>query len=151
MFELKDPEALQYVSDYKLNLLSLREVDNPDKFSTNMKYVVSFIKAGKDKREIQKLIEDNKEIFCDFEEDAAMVIKEYTGVNVEKNKKKKTVNLCKGLQDWAEDERRIGREEGREEALIGIYYKGFISKELALSELNMSDKKFDERLQSKQG
>lgn len=79
MFEVTDENILKYVPDYKLNLLVPREVENPEKFSSDMKYIMEFLKAGMDKKEVKRLLDKNREVYSNLPTDAAMVLKECAG------------------------------------------------------------------------
>ena len=143
MFEVKDENILKYVPDYKLNLLVPREVENPEKFSTDMKYIIEFLKVGKDKKEVKRLLAKNREAYSHLSTDTAMVLKEYAGIKMkEKEEKENMANVCQGIADWIQDERMEAQKETQIEMSIKYYVEGYLPLEKALEECKLSEDEF---------
>ena len=139
MFETDNQEILKYVSDYKLNLLIPKEINDSEKFMTDFRYIVEYLKAGNDKEKLAKLYSDNVEIYSRLREDAAMVLKECAGAEFEKNEEEGYVNMCKGLQGIADDARKEGVKEKRKQdvKIINMVKEGMDYGEIA-KECNVS-------------
>jgi hypothetical protein len=111
MFAVKNEQILKYVSDYKLNLVIPCEINDFEKFETDIKYVFEFLQAGRDKEKIQRLMEEKYDIFSNMPEETARVLQVCADVKYVK-KEEETVSMCQGLKDWAEEERQEGMKEG---------------------------------------
>ncbi len=118
LFDFTDiPDELkQYVANYSINLINVREFENTDVFKSDLKQVFDFIKYSEDKKKLRKLIE-NDEAYRHMNETACEVMALYAKSNelikiLETNKERGGVDMCKALKDWAEEEREEGRELG---------------------------------------
>ena len=84
-------------------------------FKTDIRQVFDFIRYSKNKEQVKKLVLDNPD-YEKISEDAYDVMKQYANISELKTEKvegeKNMVNMAKGLQDWAEEERAEGRREG---------------------------------------
>ena len=92
---------------------------------TELGTVLEFIKYSKDKKRI-KQIAMNKAKFGNLPIDAAEMITTFGDFRVNYETRKETVNMCKAVEDWAEElltegeakGRAEGRMEGKEEGII---------------------------------
>lgn len=68
------PEKLkQFVSDYPIHIVKIREFENTDVFQTDVKQVFDFIRCSGDRKALAELVKDN-ESFRRMEEDAYEVV-----------------------------------------------------------------------------
>jgi len=114
MLDVKDKNILEYVSDYKLNLVVPNDIDDFDKFNTELGKVFNFISYSEDKDQIRKRFyesESNEESM--FSADAITLLNECVKANLKTTKKKggKT-DVCKGIKDLVEEEKKKSRIEG---------------------------------------
>ncbi len=93
---------------------------------------VDFIRYSKNKEQVKKLVLNNPD-YEKISEDAYDVMKQYANKSELKTEKvegeKNMVNMAKGLQDWAEEERAEGRAEGRREgiqSMVRIFVKNML-------------------------
>lgn len=116
------PECLQkLVSDYKINVIDIRNFENTKVFQTDVKQVFDFIRCSKDKEKLLELVE-NDEYFSHMEEDAFEVVTQYTkSKELVEVKNYESIggkrDVCKAIKDLMEDSKMEGREEGRESTL----------------------------------
>lgn len=114
------PESLkEMVSDYKINVINIRQFEKTDVFQTDVKQVFDFIRCSNDKRKLLDLVE-NDAYYKEMDEDAFDVVTKYTNSKELVKAKKYPVeggknDVCKAIQDLMADSREKGREEGREE------------------------------------
>ena len=120
MLDVKDKNILEYVSDYKLNLVVPNDIDDFDKFNTELGKVFNFISYSEDKDEIRRRFyesESNEEGM--FSADAITLLNECVKANLKTTQKRggKT-DVCKGIKDLVEEEKEKSRTEGRTEGRI---------------------------------
>ena len=132
------PEELkQLVSDYKINVVEIRKLEDTSVFKTDVRQVFDFIRCANDKRALRKLVEAD-DYYKNMEEDAFDVAVQYTNAaelieTKEYYEKEGSVDMCKALTELIED----GREEGREEGILltkmvfKLYLQGKSSKDIA--------------------
>lgn len=110
------PEELRkYVNNYKVHIVNVSEL-NAEVFRTDLKQIFGFLRCANDNKKIKELTERDQ-AYQSLDEDAYDMIAEYADSTILKKIKKDhieggRINMCKGLQDWAEEERLIGVEQG---------------------------------------
>ena len=123
------PEELKgLVQNYKVNLVEIRKWKDTSVFKTDIRQVFDFIRYSKNKEQVKKLVLDNPD-YEKISEDAYDVMKQYANISELKTEKvegeKNMVNMAKGLQDWAEEERAEGRREGIQ-SMVRIFVKNML-------------------------
>ena len=124
MLTVRDNSLLAYIPDYKLNLISPADINDDElgAFRTELGTVLEFIKYSRDKHRIKQIAMD-KAKFGNLPIDAVEMITTFGDFRIDYETGKETVNMCKAVEDWAEElltegeakGRAEGREEGREE------------------------------------
>ena len=87
MMDIKDPELLDYIPDYKINLISPCSLSDEqlNQFHTSLREVLLFIKYSKDKDRLRQAITADSR-FASLEQRAGQVIKILTGSDFEDQK-----------------------------------------------------------------
>ena len=119
MLELSEiPEELRaLVSNYKINLIEVRKLEDTSVFETDLKQVFDFIRYSNDKEKLKELVE-NDPVYQNLAEDAFMVIAQYANAEELLEKKENikgkdgTVNMCKALKELIADGRAEGEIRG---------------------------------------
>jgi len=102
------------VSDYKINLIEIRKLEDTSVFKTDVRQVFDFIRFSSDKSALKNLIETD-DYYKNMEEDAFDVAVQYTNATElieakEYYEKEGVVNMCQALTELIAD----GRNEGIE-------------------------------------
>jgi len=112
-------EIRQMINGYPLHVLEVRKFTDIDCFQTDLRDVFGVIQSSSDVDALLRYTDRNKERLENLEEDAYDVIAAVTG-NITLMEKKDeyrkgsdTMNLCKGMVEWAERERQAGLSAGR--------------------------------------
>lgn len=110
------------VSNYSINVIEIRKLENTDIFHTDLKQVFDFIRFFNDKKKLKKLVESDP-AYQTMEESAYDVAVAFAGAEkmakVKRNHEKgRKVNMCQALEEMLKDERNEGRNEGRTEGRI---------------------------------
>ena len=116
MLSVQEPEILSMVPDYRINLFSPAEIKDEefDKFQSNLREVMLFIKYAKDKRKLQELTSEDPN-FQTLELKAARVINSITGLKLRFNETERSVDMCQAVQEMCDDARAEGRTQGLSE------------------------------------
>ena len=139
------------VSDYKIQVIDIRRLQDTSVFKTDVRHVFDFLRCCNDSNALVQLV-SNEEYYQHVNEDAFEVISKYANtkgiVNLEKFKNQNGgIDMCKGLRDLISDSKAEGREaglieghelglnEGRAEALVHTYQKLNQPKEDAITAL----------------
>ena len=133
LMELEDlPEEIrQMINGYPLHILEVRKFKDIDKFQTDLREVFGIIQKSNNKKELLAYTNSHRERLENLDEEAYDVIASITGNSILLDRKTEyqkgdgTMNLCKGMADWAADERREGKLEGRLEGKSEIAQNAF--------------------------
>ena len=107
------PDKLKnMVSNYRINVIDIRQFENTDVFKTDVKQVFDFIRCSNDKEKLLNLVE-NDVYFQQMEDDAFDVVTKYTNSKgivkmKEYNSQGGKKNVCKAIHDLMDDSRKEG-------------------------------------------
>lgn len=116
------PKSLQdMTSNYKMNLIEIRKLQDTSVFQTDVRQVFEFIKCSEDKNALRRLVEEDAYYQC-MEEDAFDVAVMYTNstelVAVKDYQRKDgKVNMCTAITELIADGKREGMELGVQEGI----------------------------------
>lgn len=113
MFEPVDNTILQYVNDYKINLIVPQEIKDFSLFATDLKNLFQVLANAKDKYAMKELLHD--ESYANLSVETAQLIKKCANIDMKFDEGKEVVNMCQAFDELMEDERREGRKEGHRE------------------------------------
>lgn len=124
MLEFTDiPENLrELIPNYKINIISIRDIKDTSVFKTDLRYVLDFLRYAKDKNKLKELVE-NEPYYKSMDEEAYDVVVNYANVKklVEVKDEYKNMegrmNMCTAIKEMMEDSKSEGRMEGRMEML----------------------------------
>ena len=137
MFEDVSEDVLQFVSDYKVNLIVPKEIKDFTKFKTELGKALKYISVVDQKEEYKELTK--QEEYQDVNKETAILLKEVAGINVKVKKEEEKVNMCKALQDITDE----AIEKGRAEELVRLCREFGQSEEAILNrlmkELNLTE------------
>jgi len=116
MLNTQNQRLLDFVPDYRINLIAPMQVPDEDfeKFRTDLRDVMQFIKASNDQEKMERLTTDN-ERFQQMTPDAAELINLLTDSKMHLTVKEGTVNMCLAIQQMMESSKAAGVLEGRAE------------------------------------
>lgn len=157
MLSSTNEDILKYISDYHINLIVPKEIQDFSKFKSEMGKVLEFISASGDSEKMKKVIYENKKAYLHMDVDSATMISEFTNTKIDiKNyeDEEEGVNMCKAIDDMikeAVDEKETemckaindmvleGRQEGMKvgaiRATIEVEIKYGNSKEEIITEI----------------
>ena len=58
-----DEEMKEFITNYRLNLYDCHEHDTFDEYKTRLRQLFEVVRCGKDKKELQRIMEESKEIY----------------------------------------------------------------------------------------
>lgn len=109
-----DKGILAMIDNYTINLIAPDRIPEGDlqKFRTNFREVMEFIKYSKDKIKLKELVSHN-ERYVKMDKKAAMVIETCTNTGLKIEEDEEVVNMCQAILEMRLEEREEGRQEGR--------------------------------------
>ena len=115
MMEVKDPEILEYVQDYRIHLIEPAGLSRTEleKFQSSFREVMGCIKYSEDEKALEEFMKDNPRMNMDIR--AARVIGAMTGTEIEYGEEKEgKINMCKAIEDMMRHSKEKGLAEGLE-------------------------------------
>ena len=155
MLDVSDQEILQYISDYHLNLVVPDEIDDFGVFETDLGVVLQMLQCAKDKQKMKAVLAEKNRMLV--EKDTVDLLEECVNLKIAVSQEnEEVVDLCKALQDWAEEERAEGRAEGIEQGIeqgkilmvVSLMKDGYITKEIAANKIGIKANEFENMLAS---
>ena len=130
MFYLKDEVYLKFLPKYTLNLVSPYDLKDEDfsKFNTELGAILEFMKYSKDKDALKGLLQREQK-YKNMPRDAAEMLRIFGNFGFEYKDGEENIDMCKALEDWAEESRSEGIEEGKIDTTVGLLSLGKLSLE----------------------
>lgn len=118
MMELEDSTLKEFVQDYRIYLIDPYRLTEEDleKFSSNLKGVLGYIKYSKDKKELSRFLNNSQ--MKNMDNDAARVIRDITKTPIYVPEGKGEINVCEAVKDMINESRLEGRAEGKAEGRV---------------------------------
>ena len=117
MMQLEDETLKLLVDDYRIKLITPAQLKAEDfeKFHTNLRQVLEFIKYSKDKKSMAELM--RSEAYRSIDETAVSVIEHCTHLKLKQHIKneKGEINMCEAWDEMKKDCKTEGRAEGKAE------------------------------------
>ena len=112
MLSIDDKEILKLIPDYRINLIDPHEINNSEKFMSDFRYIIEFMKASGDKEKMNSLLNEKHNIYSNMERDAMVVIRECANINIKIEEKEEKQDMCKAIDDMMRDARMSGEALG---------------------------------------
>lgn len=110
MLDVNDIELLDYVSDYKLNLVVPEELKELERFRTELGTVLGFLHYADSKRGLQEFLQVYEG--AEMSNEARSILNSCVKAGLKLIEKKGDEKVCKGMIELMTAEREEGREEG---------------------------------------
>lgn len=109
-------EVIDLVPDYKITVLSPREVEDPSVFKTSMRAITKALAVGKkgNKNQMQEMMDHDPD-FLSVDSRAATIINRVTKMGIKIPENQKEVNMCEAVREWREELLTEGHAAGKAE------------------------------------
>ena len=116
-----DDDMKEYVTNYKLNLYDCHEHDTFDEYHTGLRQLFEVIRYGRDKEQLQRIMEENREIYINMDKDTRELIEVMANIKISEKyttveNGKERFNMLKAFEDM----RLEGRTEGMAKAIMEL-------------------------------
>ena len=93
-----------YVNDYKIHVIIPSEIKNFEYFSTELGYCFRYIQSSKQKEQLQRLIEEYKDVYSNFDKLSGYLLESITDTKLPKiAQKEEAINMCKAIEEMIEE------------------------------------------------
>ncbi len=118
--------------------------DDLEKFSSNLRGVLGYIKYSKDKKELSRFLNNSQ--MQNMDNDAARVIRDITKTPIYVPEGKGEINVCEAVKDMINESRLEGKAEGKIQMLKELVKDGTLSVVKAAAKANMTAEQFKKEL-----
>lgn len=123
MFDEKvDSRLLEYISDYKIVLISPNTVKDFSKFRSELGLLLEVIKNSADKKAFRTLVSSDKR-FANVDNETVSAINAFTGINIHMDGRKGMTNMCKAVKELREEYIEFGIKQGVESERLSVIQK----------------------------
>ena len=116
-------ELEPFVSNYRLNLFDYHNCEDFSIFKTENRILFELLSTARDKKAMKQLLNKNRERYNKVDSNVMRTMFDIIGIKYkvsEKNNEEGDGDMCKAIEEWAEEERTAGKFEGTAEALRNI-------------------------------
>ena len=122
MFDPLDERIKDYVNDYKLHIIVPDEIEDFEKFGTELGVAFEFIANSQNDERIEKL--ENNQRFAEVTNETAHLLNVCADAHIKLDEKEGVVNMCKGIEDLKVRMRQEGHREGQLEGRKAEFVNG---------------------------
>ena len=114
MFSDTNLDTLKFVNDYRINLISPKEIKDFTVFKTELGKVLEFINASDSLVEMKKILENNRQYYLHMDIESARMIETFgkTKIDMDMYEKEEEINMCKAIDDMILEGKQEGIQEG---------------------------------------
>ena len=116
MLACPDMSLLRFVQDYKVNLIIPKEIEDFDKFSTELKQLLKVLGTADDPENWGRVFTAD-EAFRALDNETVSAINLFAGAAFPLNQKEGSVDMCKAWDDMKKENFKQGLEKGLEQGL----------------------------------
>ena len=110
-----DSRVLEYIPNYRINLIAPSEIDDFDRFHTEFGLIMECLKNSENSDSLRQMLKEKKDRFSKMQKNAANLISELTKIKIDiNNEKDEVIDMCKAIEDMMEESRMQGTEIGKE-------------------------------------
>ena len=144
MLEVKEKSILDFVSDYKLNLIVPEEIKDFEKFQTEVGPLLEFISYANSGKKLAKALQEKGSQWENMSSEAIDLLNVCINAKLKVNVTEKGVgNMCKGIDELVE----MGEERGGLRMLLQLVRDGLISLSVGAERANISEQDFKKFLE----
>ncbi len=106
-----------YVPDYKINLVDVSNIEELNRFKSDLHIMFGMVKCKKDKNKLLSYTKENKDFFSNMDEESRYAAEELLRAekffkNMDIKTESGGMDMCKALQDLLNEGIQIGEERG---------------------------------------
>ena len=140
--------AERMVPNYHINLLDINSLEDTSLYKTDLQVVFGMLKYKKDRKKIEKYMQENSEFFRHVDIDTYNVLRVLLKAEkqMESLKGQEEVDMCEALQEIFDDGKEEGETIGRLGVLLELVKEGVLDVSRAAAKAGKTEEEFRELL-----
>lgn len=146
-----DKELEPYITNYKLNLFDYHECEDFSVFKTENRMLFEMLSCARDKKEMKQLLDKNREQYNRVDHNIMRMMFDIIGIKYKAKEdcdREGEEDMCKAIEEWAEEERTAGKIEGKASTLVEVIENLMKNMRLSLEDacqaINSSVQQYEE-------
>ena len=108
MFDIQEELAEvveKYVNDYKIHVIVPNEIEDFNKFSTELGYCLKYIQSSQNRQKLRQLLKEHYDVYSNFDKMSGNLLQIVTNTTFPNEaKKEESVNMCQAIQEMIKEE-----------------------------------------------
>ncbi len=131
MLSVSDNKLMQYISDYKLNLIAPAEIEDSDfnKFHTELRLALKYLKYSKSEEKLDEAL-NHDTAFKDVSKRTVDMLCIVTGSDIEYDKTKERVDMCEAIEGMKRTAMEKGKTDRDKELIEKMRRQGFTEEQI---------------------
>lgn len=132
------------VPNYHINLLDINSLEDTSLYKTDLQVVFGMLKYKKDRKKIEKYMQENSEFFRHVDIDTYNVLRVLLKAEkqMESLKGQEEVDMCEALQEIFDDGKEEGETIGRLGVLLELVKEGVLDVSRAAAKAGKTEEEF---------
>ena len=90
----------KYVNDYKIHVIIPNELEDFNRFSTELGYCLRYIQSSKNRQKLTQLLKEHYDVYSNFDKMSGNLLQIVTNTTLpEEAKKEESVNMCQAIEE----------------------------------------------------
>ena len=95
----------KYVNDYKIHVIIPNEIEDFNRFSTELGYCLRYIQSSKNRQKLTQLLKEHYDVYSNFDKMSGNLLQIVTNTTLpEEAKKEESVNMCQAIEEMIKEE-----------------------------------------------
>lgn len=148
LLEVSDKSILKYISDYKLNLIVPEEMEDFDKFKTELGPLLEFINAAENGKKLKVALDNKGAKWNKLSTEAIDLLNICLDAKIKKCEdfEKGATNMCKGIRELEAMGKAEGKAEGILLTLLQLVRDGLLDISVGVERSGVTEEEFKEKL-----
>ena len=88
------------MNDYKIHVIIPNEIEDFNRFSTELGYCLRYIQSSKNRQKLTQLLKEHYGVYSNFDKMSANLLQIVTNTTLPKEaKREESVNMCQAIQE----------------------------------------------------
>ena len=107
MFDIQEElaeDVEKYVNDYKIHVIIPNEIEDFNRFSTELGYCLRYIQSSQNRQKLTQLLKEHYDVYSNFDKMSGNLLQIVTNTTLPKEaKREESVNMCQAIEEMIQE------------------------------------------------